>query len=496
MVIENRFNLIDEPWIPIADLGRVSLRQLFNESSYRALGGNPVQKIALMKLLLAIAQAAATPKDDDDWRDLGAKGVAKKCLDYVEKWHDRFWLYGENPFLQIPGIYAAAIQPYGAVLPDVSTGNTTVLTQSQVEKKLSNADKALLLIVLMGFALGGKKADNSVVLTPNYMGKTKDGGKGKTGSPGPSVGHMGFSHHFLLAETLQESIWLNLFTHQKINDLTIYSEGIGTAPWENMPQGEACDVAKKLTKSLMGRLISLSRFCLLTEEGLHYSEGLAHLGYKDGMVDPSMAVNTSGKEPKAHWIDPEKRPWRELTALLSFVSSTDQKGFECFNIRYGLLRARMAMEQVGLWSGGLRVSSNAGEQYVSGSDDFVESTIVLNLNALGDSTWFETLKNELSELDITLSKIVYGCTMAYAKEQKMDGDKKSSLATQMFWQLCEREFQHLITACDEGNHKKMRRVFAGFAQTAYDRNCPKETARQLDAWAKNKPSFSKYLSVA
>ena len=66
--MDNRFNLIDEPWIPIADCGRVSLGQLFANPDYRALGGNPVQKIALMKLLLAIAQAAATPDDETGWQ--------------------------------------------------------------------------------------------------------------------------------------------------------------------------------------------------------------------------------------------------------------------------------------------------------------------------------------------------------------------------------------------------------------------------------------------
>ena len=69
--MERRFNLIDEPWLPIVDVGRVSLRQVFSEPSYRALGGNPVQKIALMKLLLAIAQAACTPEDEAQWQALG-----------------------------------------------------------------------------------------------------------------------------------------------------------------------------------------------------------------------------------------------------------------------------------------------------------------------------------------------------------------------------------------------------------------------------------------
>ena len=51
MTVENRFNLIDEPWIPVVDAGQVSLKQLFSYPEYRALGGNPVQKIALTKLL-------------------------------------------------------------------------------------------------------------------------------------------------------------------------------------------------------------------------------------------------------------------------------------------------------------------------------------------------------------------------------------------------------------------------------------------------------------
>lgn len=56
--MENRFNLIDEAWIPVADCGQVSLRQIFIDPHLRKLGGNAVQKIALTKLLLAIAQSS------------------------------------------------------------------------------------------------------------------------------------------------------------------------------------------------------------------------------------------------------------------------------------------------------------------------------------------------------------------------------------------------------------------------------------------------------
>ena len=102
MTLENRFNLIDEPWIPVIDKGRLSLRQVFSKTDNRGLGGNPLQKLALTKLLLAIAQAAFTPEDDDDLESIETSELAKKCLEYLETWYDRFWLYGEYPFLQMP----------------------------------------------------------------------------------------------------------------------------------------------------------------------------------------------------------------------------------------------------------------------------------------------------------------------------------------------------------------------------------------------------------
>lgn len=496
MLMENRFNLIDEPWIPVADHGRVSLRDIFSNPDYRSLGGNPVQKIALLKLLLAIAQAAATPETESEWRTLGTEGLLERCLEYLEKWYDRFYLYGDQPFLQIPAISSAKLQVYGAVQPEVSTGNTTVLNQLQVERQLSDAEKALLLLTLMGFALSGKKTDNSVVLSAGYAGKQNAKGKPASGRAGPSVGHMGFLHSFLFGQTLSQTLWLNLFTQKQIREMSLYPEGLGTAPWQQMPAGEDCSVARQLRESMMGRLIPVSRFCLLAESGLHYSEGIAHAGYKDGMIDPSMAVNNSGKEPKALWVDPEKRPWRELAALLSFIDQGGSQGFQSWQLRAGIERARDVTESFAIWSGGLRVSSNAGEQYASGNDDFVESLIWLHSGILGQS-WFTQLKTEMDALD-GLARNLYGRVIAFFKEQTVDGSKMAAQATQLFWQLCEHDFQALVDACDGSAEssqllRKLRLRFAGYVHQAFNQFCPKETARQLDAWAKCRPNSSTYL---
>ena len=73
-----------------------------------------------------------------------------------------------------------------------------------------------------------------------------------------------------------------------------------------MPKGEQCETANVLQNSLMGRLLPLSRFCLLNDKGLHYSEGITHLDYKSGMIDPSVAMNPSTKPPKVLWVDTGK----------------------------------------------------------------------------------------------------------------------------------------------------------------------------------------------
>lgn len=494
--MENCFNLVDEPWMPVVDHGRVSLRQLFTRSDFRSLGGNPAQKISLMKLLLGIAQAAVTPQDDVEWRSLGAEGLAKRCLAYLQQWHGRFYLYGEQPFLQMPAISAAEVQSFGAVLPEVSTGNTTVLSQTQVQRELADADKALLLISLMGFALSGKKTDNSVVLSPGYQGKRNDKGKPSTGKPGPAVGHMGLLHNFMLGSNLQQTLWLNLLTANQIEQTRMYPQGVGMAPWETMPSGEACPVAEALKESLIGRLVPLCRFCLLNDDGLHYSEGLAHAGYKEGKADPSVAINYSGKDPKALWVDPEKRPWRELTALLGFFGQNGTQGFQSWQITFGLDRARDVTDSFAIWSGGLRVSSTAGEQFVSGSDDFVESVVWLHSGMLGQN-WFAQLKTEMDDLD-GLAKNLYGRVMGFYKEQKVEGGKLAAQATHLFWQLCERNFQDLVDACgqDEASllkRQQLRRRFAGYMRQAYERYCPRDTARQLDSWAKHHPNTSHYL---
>jgi CRISPR system Cascade subunit CasA len=386
----------------------------------------------------------------------------------------------------MPGIERAEKKSFGAVMPEIATGNTTIFTQSQVEKTLSDAQKAVLIITLMGFALGGKKTDSTVSLSPEHVKKT--------GRPGTHVGYLGYLHHFLIGRNCLESLWLNLLTMEGVQEIG-YQHGIGVPPWEKMPEGEICPRANDFKNSLMGRLVPLSRFCLLTDSDLHYSEGISHPSHGEGGRDPTIAIDSS-KKPKAMWTDPSKRPWRWLSSMLGFLSTTNKNQWHCLQLSQGLRRARtFSFTTIGIWSAGLRVSGNAGEQYVSGTDDFVESRIELQSAWIGDP-WFIQLQAQMEQLE-DLSKVLGSSVRSYFKEQKVDGSEQAHRALSFYWQLCEKEVHALLKACDEtgsDNLNALWKRYVDYARAAFDSICPKDTARQLDAWSKHRSNVSKFIN--
>ena len=154
------FNLIEEQWIPVAQIGLVSLRDIFSNPDLPALGGSVLEKIAVMKLLLAIAQASYTPRDNKDWLELGISGLKEKCLSYLEQQKPYFSLYGEHPFLQFTQVKKAEIKPYSILFPEIASGNTSLLFHSQVAPAITDLDdakKALALLVQMSSCFSGKK---------------------------------------------------------------------------------------------------------------------------------------------------------------------------------------------------------------------------------------------------------------------------------------------------------------------------------------------------
>lgn len=115
-----RFNLLDEPWLPVrfAD-GRVrdvGLLELFERAGeIGALAETaPPSLIAEYRLLLAITHRALTwahgPWKDKDRARWYRESLPQDALrDYLQHWRDRFWLFHpEQPFMQVAALATAA----------------------------------------------------------------------------------------------------------------------------------------------------------------------------------------------------------------------------------------------------------------------------------------------------------------------------------------------------------------------------------------------------
>lgn len=524
--MDKRFNLIDEAWIPVAGVGRVSLAQIFQNPDYRALGGNPVQKIALMKLLLAIAQAAYTPADEDEWRTLGAQGLADKCLAYLQQWHDRFYLYGERPFLQMPAIeelidartakQVAAANTAGkkaeaiekgmpknlgaGFYPDLPSENNTLLSHTLIPRKMTDADCAVFIVTLMSFAFGGKRVEADL---ENLSGETL--GNRYNAPAGPSLGGWdGQLHCFPTTSSLLGSLWINLMSEEKLKGFGAWSGGVGRPLWEEMPTKEKDAFSTRYQSTYQAALLAMSRFTLLKGDGIIYMDGIQCPKVANGWIEPSLLIDKGAAPPKVKYVDVKKKPWRELDSLLAFNVFASQTGFECIALKVGIDRLADHFDDFFIWTGGIKVTSNSGDQSVKQADDFVESQINLKtawITGVEDGLWFSQVTSEMAGLDSN-AKALFGCVRAYFKEQQVDekkgGKRLAELAENHFWQLCERDFQYLLDSCEQDeasqeSRKKLRRRFASYVSQAYDQYCPKDTARQLDAWAKCRPNLSKYL---
>ena len=130
-------NLTIEPWIPAlrADGRRelFSLQDLFAQAhELRDLAAKPHERIALMRLLLCITQAALDgPADEDAWEQCQPL-IQPRVRAYLDKRRGSFELFGDGPrFLQLPKLQPGKESDEGNAATKLdlalATGNNSTL---------------------------------------------------------------------------------------------------------------------------------------------------------------------------------------------------------------------------------------------------------------------------------------------------------------------------------------------------------------------------------
>lgn len=483
------FNLCHEKWIPTSQ-GDFSLIDLIEKD--QMFSGSAIEKLSIFNLLKAIAQSAITPKTERDWASITEIQFKEKLVEYLKENENLFGLYDKaKPFLQFPVFKGkiAKVSVNAISVTDLSS-NATVLFDSQRRKNLTDAEKARVILSQMGFAKSGKVTDNSVSLTQGHK-------KEKSSCIGSSLGFMGFLHnHVMVSGSLLKSLMLNLYSVESarsyVGDLD-EANPIGVAPWERMPTGEDCSTARLIQRSIIGRLVPMGRFLLLEGNEVYITEGIRHEMQTAGKVDPTVAINLSEKKPKVIWALSDKKPWRELPALLGFLAA-EKKGFNCPQIRMAVNRLQhISSDEIEIWSAGTNVSSNAGEQYLSGKNDHLDSIVQIERDALGETSYLR-LKSFFALMDDIRNKL-YGSVTGFYKElgEGDKGGKKASNACEFYWIECEKKLPLIFFVIqdsdfDSEESMKVKREILSVASQTFDRFCQKKTARQIAAWAKKAPS--------
>lgn len=163
-----RFNLLDEPWIPLEDLSgsveQYGLAAAFERAAelHRIVDPSPLVTVALYRLLFAIFHRAFPVPDHEAWIDAWEAAEAHRHVSaYLEQWRPRFNLFDpEAPFWQVPDLDAShGTMAWTKLAAELNDNNTKVLfdhtaTMTAAPTTAAHAARALVACQVMSVGAG------------------------------------------------------------------------------------------------------------------------------------------------------------------------------------------------------------------------------------------------------------------------------------------------------------------------------------------------------
>lgn len=327
-------NISTEPWIPIiwadGQPGTVSLCEVFERGeNIRDLAVRPHERIAVMRLLICITQAAlGGPADADEWKECRSK-ITPAALEYLKRWHKTFELLGDGPrFLQVEGLKKPADKDDDEEGNSVSkldlalaTGNNSTLFDNGggSDREFSAGRVTLSTLTFQCFSPGGR-------IGVAEWHKTPTPGEGSSDHAPCIVGSM--LHAMVRGDSLLDTIHRNLMT--KDQAARFFGQNTWGKPvWEYMPAKLSDKAAiRNATQSYLGRLVPLSRSIHLADDcrSLILANGLEYPEWRE----PSATIVTRQIKNQPTRVkltaSVEKAAWRELHALIVIAVDKNSNG--------------------------------------------------------------------------------------------------------------------------------------------------------------------------
>ncbi|MFA6998654.1 MAG: type I-E CRISPR-associated protein Cse1/CasA [Desulfosarcinaceae bacterium] len=167
----SRYNLVDEKWIPVrfpdGTRDELGIRDTLLRSKEIAVieDPSPLVVAALHRFLLAVLyRALEGPTDISQAKGFFRNGLPHdKLKAYLEKWHDRFWLFDDKfPFGQIPNFEPKMWRAWTALAAEHNADNAKVLfdhVKVEAPGKISGASASRWILATQTFAVSCGKSE-------------------------------------------------------------------------------------------------------------------------------------------------------------------------------------------------------------------------------------------------------------------------------------------------------------------------------------------------
>jgi len=457
-------NLISEPWIPVlwasGRTSAVSLTQIFEECSKISDLSVPThERISLMRLLICLIQASlGAPPTSDDWDGWG-ENLESAVPSYLLKHQKHFELLGDGPRFLQSSVKGDKSYPTAQIVFHFATGNTPTLLdhQGDSDRDLSPAFITRALLVYQNHFVGGSLAS-------------------KVKGNGPALKAL---HSFLIGQSLRETILLNC-----LDEETLQPGHLGKPVWEG---GGKTDYLARLVPTPCKLWLADDGKRIRIDQGIQYDDFEA-----SGIREPSTTIiigKRKGIETKILLRASIGRGiWRDLHCLAvlrkgemnappTFISHLDERD----------------EGRVTFWSGELIKAKDAKIL------DAVESefTVPFQLfNSTGQARYQAGVA--FSE---EISKRIYGAVKKYFSTLKQDS-APTDAAQRHYWNSLDQRSGILLDLLegigtdtdlmggldfgksDENkNTDPWTKAVRTAARAAYEHVCPRQTPRQLQAYA-------------
>jgi CRISPR system Cascade subunit CasA len=374
------FRLDRQPWIPITTIDGVAtqanLTEVFRDATrIAALGGSPLEAVAISRFLLAIVHLVDTPTSLDAWKKLWQTrpDLMSRCAQYIENQADAWDLFHEkHPFGQVPTL-SKTLNPAHLLVYDAARKNNAVF-----------ADHSLVEVPV---PIPASTLARGLIVTNAYAGSS--GGGYRSGPLAMRTVAM------LRGSTLDRTLLLNLLVQTDLPqsyDWKRYGQAIDNIP----PRVNI--VQRYLWTARRVRL--LSDVTAAAAATMMLSPGNA-MPETERTEDPMVVMrkDLKGATYVPLRLDAGRALWRSAHVLLNWHEDTKRLG--AVDQLHKVLRRGIISADDHI---SMRVCGVAGEAQGPASELWRDETLPFGLSVVSDDERYSALVRAVSAADEAASK--------------------------------------------------------------------------------------------